>query len=128
MNGEWSNRDCCYSNGQSQQSGRRRASASFERTSRSLGPFVPRFALGDLDGDGIDDIAYFDSTNGDVGLQLDVKAVVCAYIGKKNVGFGDMSTLSPFTQSTVWHYFAALAEGVGVYFPSEFSGTGGRGI
>lgn len=57
-----------------------------------------------------------------------------AYIGKKNVGFGDMSTLSPFTQSTVWHYFSALAEGVGVgyhddMFDLTFAGiNGGRGI
>ncbi|MEZ6121322.1 MAG: VCBS repeat-containing protein [Pirellulaceae bacterium] len=47
----------------------RKTPAGFERTSLgSLGLFTPRFALGDLDGDGIDDIAYFDSTNGDVGL------------------------------------------------------------
>ncbi|MCA9079233.1 MAG: hypothetical protein KDA58_01690 [Planctomycetaceae bacterium] len=37
-----------------------------------------------------------------------------AFIGKKNVNFGDMRTLSPFTQSIVWHYFGALAEGGGV--------------
>lgn len=36
------------------------------------------------------------------------------YIGKKNVAFGDFSTLSPFTQAVPWHYFGALAEGVGV--------------
>lgn len=56
------------------------------------------------------------------------------FIGKKNVGFGDMSTLSPFTQSVVWHYFAALAEGVGVgYYDHGLHATlaginGGRGI
>ncbi len=38
------------------------------------------------------------------------------FIGKKNVGFGDMSTLSPFSQAMTWHYFAALAEGGGVGF------------
>lgn len=37
-----------------------------------------------------------------------------AYIGKKNVGFGDMGTLSPFTQAMPWHYFAPLAEGAGL--------------
>lgn len=36
------------------------------------------------------------------------------YIGKKNVSFGDLGTLSPFTQAVPWHYFAALAEGAGV--------------
>ena len=35
------------------------------------------------------------------------------YIGKKNVGFGDMSTLSPFSQSIPWHYFGGLGEGAG---------------
>ena len=39
-----------------------------------------------------------------------------AYLGKKTVGFGDMGTLSPFTQAVPWHYFAALAEGGGVGF------------
>lgn len=57
-----------------------------------------------------------------------------AYIGKKNVSFGDMSTLSPFSQSMVWHYFAALHEGVGVGYASgqwDWSVAalnGGRGI
>jgi len=37
-----------------------------------------------------------------------------AWIGKKTVNFGDMGTLSPFSQSMVWHYFAPLAEGAGV--------------
>ncbi len=36
------------------------------------------------------------------------------FIGKKNVSFGDFSTLSPFTQAAPWHYFAALGEGAGV--------------
>ena len=36
-----------------------------------------------------------------------------AFAGKKNVSFGDFSTLSPFTQAVPWHYFAPLAEGVG---------------
>lgn len=57
-----------------------------------------------------------------------------AYLGKKNIGFGDLETLSPFTQSVVWHYFAALGEGVGVgYHDSRWDMTlaainGGRGI
>ncbi|WP_144059919.1 hypothetical protein, partial [Rhodopirellula sallentina] len=56
------------------------------------------------------------------------------YIGKKNVGFGDFSTLSPFTQSVTWHYFAALAEGIGGgYHDDRWDITlaginGGRGI
>ena len=36
-----------------------------------------------------------------------------AFAGKKTVSFGDMGTLSPFSQSMVWHYFSPLAEGVG---------------
>lgn len=36
-----------------------------------------------------------------------------AFVGKKNVSFGDFETLSPFTQAVPWHYFAPLAEGVG---------------
>ena len=57
-----------------------------------------------------------------------------AFIGKKNVSFGDMGTLSPFTQSAVWHYFAPLAEGFGGgYAANGFNVTttainGGRGI
>jgi hypothetical protein len=39
-----------------------------------------------------------------------------AYLGKKTIGFGDMGTLSPFTQAVPWHYFAALAEGGGIGF------------
>ncbi|MCM2374396.1 hypothetical protein [Aporhodopirellula aestuarii] len=56
------------------------------------------------------------------------------YIGKKSVGFGDFSTLSPFTQSVTWHYFAALAEGIGGgYHDGTWDVTlaginGGRGI
>src|SRR6056297_3273407 len=55
-------------------------------------------------------------------------------IGKKNLNFGDLSTLSPFTQSVVWHYFAVLAEGVtGGYHGRNWDFTlsginGGRGI
>lgn len=37
-----------------------------------------------------------------------------AHIGKKNVSFGDMGTLSPFSQAMPWHYFAPLAEGAGI--------------
>ena len=36
-----------------------------------------------------------------------------AYLGKRNTPFGDLRTVSPFTQSVPWHYFAGLAEGVG---------------
>lgn len=36
-----------------------------------------------------------------------------AFLGKKNVSFGDMRSLSPFSQSLPWHYFAPLAEGIG---------------
>ena len=57
-----------------------------------------------------------------------------AFIGKKNVSFGDMGTLSPFSQSVVWHYFGSLAEGMGVGInpgPLNLSATalnGSRGI
>ncbi len=57
-----------------------------------------------------------------------------AYAGKKTVGFGDMSTLSPFTQAVPWHYFAALAEGGGIGYDngtlqwSLAALNGGRGI
>ncbi len=56
------------------------------------------------------------------------------YLGKKTIGFGDFSTLSPFTQSVVWHYFAALGEGIGAgYHDDAWDFTiaginGGRGI
>ena len=56
------------------------------------------------------------------------------YLGKKNVGFGDMGTLSPFSQSIPWHYFGALGEGGGVGFDNgivsaTFAGlSGGRGV
>ena len=56
------------------------------------------------------------------------------YLGKKNLGFGDFSTLSPFTQAVTWHYFAALAEGIGVGFHDQTwdltlaAINGGRGI
>lgn len=57
-----------------------------------------------------------------------------AFVGKKNVSFGDMGTLSPFSQSVVWHYFGALHEGIGVGYAQDgfnFALTGingGRGI
>jgi hypothetical protein len=57
-----------------------------------------------------------------------------AVIGKKNLPFGDMGTLSPFTQSVVWHYFGALGEGMGVGYADEMveaslmGVNGGRGI
>lgn len=57
-----------------------------------------------------------------------------AFIGKKNVSFGDFSTLSPFTQALPWHYFAALGEGAGVGYVNGglhavVTGlSGGRGI
>ena len=56
------------------------------------------------------------------------------FIGKKNVSFGDMRTLNPFSQSMVWHYFNALAEGIGGGYQSgnfhwSITGiNGGRGI
>ncbi len=56
------------------------------------------------------------------------------YIGKKNVGFGDMRTLSPFSQAMTWHYFAALAEGGGIGYRRNgldltvAALNGGRGI
>jgi len=56
------------------------------------------------------------------------------YLGKKNIGFGDFSTLSPFTQTVTWHYFAALGEGIGGgYHDDSWDITlaginGGRGI
>jgi len=56
------------------------------------------------------------------------------FLGKKNVGFGNMGTLSPFTQAVPWHYFAALHEGIGAGFYQDgvnFNVTalnGGRGI
>lgn len=37
-----------------------------------------------------------------------------AWIGKKTVNFGDMGTLSPFSQSMLWHYFGPLGEGAGI--------------
>jgi hypothetical protein len=42
-----------------------------------------------------------------------------AFIGKKTVNFGDMGTLSPFSQSMVWHYFSPLAEGAGAGFHQD---------
>lgn len=56
------------------------------------------------------------------------------YVGKKNVGFGDFGTLSPFTQAVTWHYFAALAEGLGLGYHTSYwdfslaAINGGRGI
>ena len=57
-----------------------------------------------------------------------------AFIGKKNINFGDMGTLSPFSQSVIWHYFAALHESIGVGYEQEGLNVtlaainGGRGI
>ena len=57
-----------------------------------------------------------------------------AFIGKKNVSYGDFGTLSPFSQALPWHYFAALGEGAGVgYVNGGFHAVltglaGGRGI
>ncbi|QDT01602.1 hypothetical protein [Adhaeretor mobilis] len=42
-----------------------------------------------------------------------------AFVGKKNLSFGDMSTLSPFTQAVPWHYFGALGEGIGAGYAGE---------
>lgn len=42
-----------------------------------------------------------------------------AFIGKKNVSFGSMGTLSPFSQAIPWHYFGALAEGAGIGFDNQ---------
>jgi len=56
------------------------------------------------------------------------------FVGKKTVSFGDMSTLSPFSQSTVWHYFSPLAEGAGIGYSANglnitaTAVNGGRGI
>ena len=56
------------------------------------------------------------------------------FVGKKNVSFGDMGTLSPFSQSMVWHYFSPLAEGIGAGYSQgglDLTVTalnGGRGI
>ena len=57
-----------------------------------------------------------------------------AFIGKKNISYGDFGTLSPFSQALPWHYFAALGEGAGVGFVNGgfhavLTGlAGGRGI
>ncbi len=42
-----------------------------------------------------------------------------AFIGKKNISFGDFRTLSPFSQAMPWHYFAPLAEGAGVGYSAD---------
>lgn len=42
-----------------------------------------------------------------------------AFIGKKNVNFGDMGTLNPFSQAMTWHYFAPLAEGIGAGYAQD---------
>lgn len=44
---------------------------------------------------------------------------IYGFIGKKNVSFGDFSTLSPFTQAVPWHYFAPIAEGAGLGFSAN---------
>jgi len=57
-----------------------------------------------------------------------------AHIGKKNVSFGDMGTLSPFSQAMPWHYFAPLAEGAGIGYDNGWLNAtvtalnGSRGI
>jgi hypothetical protein len=62
------------------------------------------------------------------------KSGVYGFIGKKDVAFGDMSTLSPFTPSAVWHYFGGLAEGLGAGYKADnfnivLTGLcGGRGM
>lgn len=59
---------------------------------------------------------------------------VYAFIGKKNVSFGDFRTLSPFSQAMPWHYFAPVAEGIGAGYSAnglELTATalnGSRGI
>lgn len=56
------------------------------------------------------------------------------WIGKKTLDFGDLGTLSPFTQAVPWHYFAPLAEGAGVGYSdgrvhiTAAAVNGGRGI
>ncbi|MEM7455753.1 MAG: hypothetical protein AAF456_15475 [Planctomycetota bacterium] len=57
-----------------------------------------------------------------------------AFVGKKNISFGDFGTLSPFTQAVPWHYFAPVAEGAGAGFKNRYVNAtvtainGGRGI
>lgn len=57
-----------------------------------------------------------------------------AFIGRKTVPFGNFGTLSPFTQSVPFQYFAALAEGVGVGYANKglsaqvMGINGGRGV
>lgn len=61
-------------------------------------------------------------------------APVYATIGKKDVAFGQMYTVNPYTPSLTWHYFGALAEGasVGYYKNGIYAEAtildGGRGI
>lgn len=53
------------------------------------------------------------------------------FLGKKNISFGDMGTLSPFTQSVVWHYFAPLAEQGGIGYTANglnLTATGINGL
>ena len=55
-------------------------------------------------------------------------------IGKKDIGFGEMYTVNPFSPSTTWHYFGALSDGIAFgYFANGFHIettliNGGRGI
>ena len=62
------------------------------------------------------------------------KSPVYGFLGKKNAAFGDFGTLSPFTQSMPWHYFAPLAEGIGLGYTKDgvnisvMGLNGGRGI
>lgn len=55
-------------------------------------------------------------------------------IGKRDVSFGQMYTVNPFSPSVTWHYFGPLADGVAIGYYDRglyFEGTllnGGRGI
>ncbi len=55
-------------------------------------------------------------------------------VGKKDVSFGQIYTVNPFTPSMTWHYFGPLADGVALGYYDHgfyFEGTllnGGRGI
>lgn len=59
---------------------------------------------------------------------------VYATIGKKDVSFGMLYTVNPYTPSFTWHYFGALAEGaaIGYYKNGLYAEAtlldGGRGI
>jgi hypothetical protein len=59
---------------------------------------------------------------------------VYATIGKRDVSFGQMYTVNPYTPSLTWHYFGALAQGaaIGYYKDGLYAEAtllnGGRGI